>query len=54
MAENDPSEAEVNRWLASVEATLRQRGFSERTIQKHRATNRAQLIAHLRSQSGRA
>lgn len=54
MAEEDPLEAVVDRWLASVEATLRRRGFTERTIQKHRATNRAQIVAHLRSQTGRA
>lgn len=44
---HSPQEAAVVRLLASVEAGLRQQGFSERTIQKHRAANRAKIAAHL-------
>ncbi|WP_295706078.1 hypothetical protein [uncultured Brevundimonas sp.] len=43
----------VERWLAAVEAALRRQGFGERTIKNRRAANRATIIAHLRSQSGR-
>lgn len=42
-----PQDAAVARWLASIEAGLRKQGFTERTIQKHRAGNRAKIIAHL-------
>lgn len=50
---NDPQEAAVARWLASIEAGLRKQGFTERTIQKHRAGNRAKIIAHLTSNQTR-
>lgn len=44
---NSPLDATVARLLASVEAGLRKQGFAERTIQKHRAGNRAKIAAEL-------